>query len=176
MTSLEPTQMEQSCMHHEPEPPGEKVPRRKLLGWLVGVINLGVFAAIFTPTLRFIADPMRRKKGSDAWIPVIGDGEIAEGETRSVDYRVNVDDGYMVSPLRYSVFLHRSGGEVFAFSPTCPHLGCNVKFHSQNDRYICPCHGGVFSSDGGRISGPPPHGLTKLPAKVENGQIWIQRV
>jgi len=168
--------MEQSCMRHEPEPPGEKVPRRKLLGWLVGVINLGVFAAIFTPTLRFIADPMRRKKGSDAWIPVIGDGEIAEGETRSVDYRVNVDDGYMVSPLRYSVFLHRSGGEVFAFSPTCPHLGCNVKFHSQNDRYICPCHGGVFSADGGRISGPPPHGLTKLPAKVENGQIWIQRV
>lgn len=167
--------MENRGMNLEPEIPATKVPRRRLLGWLVGIINLGVFSAIFAPTIKFISAPMRRKAGSEAWIPVLADAEIGDGETRSVDYHVAVDDGYMVSPLKFSVFLHRSGGEIAAFDPSCPHLGCHVKFNEQKDRYVCPCHGGVFDSGGGRVSGPPPHGLTKLPTKVENGQIWIQR-
>ena len=167
--------MEKSGMNNEPETVVEKVPRRRLLGWLVGIINIGVFSAIFAPTIKFISAPMWRKKGSEAWIPVLPDTGIGDGETRSVDYHVAVDDGYMVSPLKFSVFLHRSGGEISAFDPSCPHLGCHVKFNEQKGRYVCPCQGGVFDVTGDRVSGPPPHGLTKLAAKIENGQIWIQR-
>ena len=168
---MEPTQMS-----HAPGPEGQKVPRRRLLGWLVGLINFGVFASVLGPTLGFISAPMRRRAHPQAWVPVFDHDALQDGETRSVDYQMDVDDGYMTSRVNFSVFLHKQGAEVMAFDPTCPHLGCHVQFKDAKNRYVCPCHGGVFNNDGGRVSGPPPHGLNRLPVKVEDGRIWIQRV
>jgi Rieske Fe-S protein len=158
------------------KPEEGKVPRRRLLGWLVGVFNLGVFASVLGPTLGFVSAPMRRKTAPPGWVPVLDHDALRDGETRSVDYRMDLDDGYMTSKVSFSVFLHRRDGEVMAFDPTCPHLGCHVEFKDAKDRYVCPCHGGVFNNEGGRVSGPPPHGLNRLPVKVEDGRIWIQRV
>jgi Rieske Fe-S protein len=158
----------------QPEP--AHVSRRKLLGWLVGIINFGVASAIVGPTLGFIGAPLKRKKENAIWIPVLKEEELAEGATCSVNYQLDVEDGYMTSPRTYSVYLHRKGGKVFAYDPSCPHLGCHVEFKARKKRYVCPCHGGVFDEDGNRVSGPPPRGLTQIATKVEGGRLWVRKV
>ncbi len=41
-----------------------------------------------------------------------------------------------------------TGVEVVALSNICPHLGCKVHWEARNQRFFCPCHGGVFGSRG----------------------------
>lgn len=63
-----------------------------------------------------------------------------------------------------------------ALSSTCPHLGCQVRWEPQNDRFFCPCHNGVFTPDGIAIGGPPGEAgqrLAEYPLKVENGLLHI---
>jgi Rieske Fe-S protein len=41
----------------------------------------------------------------------------------------------------------------------CAHLGCPVEWFQESGLFMCPCHGGVYYSNGERASGPPPRGL-----------------
>lgn len=157
-------------------PACHRVPRRTVLGALVGLINGTVALAIIGPTLGFIASPLRRRQKGGIWVDVLDAGALRDGETRPVDYSLEVQDGYMKTQRTYSAFLHRKGDTVTAFDPTCPHLGCHVQFKDRKRRYVCPCHGGVFDEDGNHLSGPPPRGLTRIPSKVENGRIWLYKV
>jgi len=47
-----------------------------------------------------------------------------------------------------------TGQEVVALSNTCPHLGCKVHWETRNQRFFCPCHAGVFDSEGVAIASP----------------------
>ena len=51
----------------------------------------------------------------------------------------------------------RGGGaaDFIALSSTCPHLGCQVRWEGQNNRFFCPCHNGVFDPTGVATGGPP---------------------
>ncbi len=64
-----------------------------------------------------------------------------------------------------------------ALSSVCPHLGCMVHWESQNDRFFCPCHNGVFDRRGVATEGPPAsakQSLTEFPVKVENGLVYVR--
>jgi len=70
------------------------------------------------------------------------------------------------------------GGEAdfVALSSTCPHLGCQVRWEAQNDRFFCPCHNGVFDPSGKGTGGPPGdagQSLAQYPLKVEGGLLHI---
>ncbi len=72
----------------------------------------------------------------------------------------------------------REGGseDFVALSSTCPHLGCQVRWEAQNDRFFCPCHNGVFDPSGRGIGGPPGEAgqsLAQYPLKVEGGLLHI---
>ena len=70
-----------------------------------------------------------------------------------------------------------SAESFIALSSTCPHLGCQVFWEPQNDRFFCPCHNGVFSPDGAGIGGPPGdsgQSLPRYPLKVEDGLLYIE--
>ena len=41
-----------------------------------------------------------------------------------------------------------------AFSSRCPHLGCQVHWEGDNQRFVCPCHGGIFDAAGQPVEGP----------------------
>lgn len=38
--------------------------------------------------------------------------------------------------------------------PRCPHLGCALKWNSQEHSWDCPCHGSRFAKDGKLLDGP----------------------
>lgn len=69
------------------------------------------------------------------------------------------------------------GAEDFiALSSTCPHLGCQVHWEAQNDRYFCPCHNGTFDSRGVGTGGPPGDAGQSLPRydlKIDNGMLFM---
>ena len=46
------------------------------------------------------------------------------------------------------------GGELFAVSPVCTHMGCKVRWNSVETSWDCPCHGSRFAPDGTVIEGP----------------------
>jgi len=67
--------------------------------------------------------------------------------------------------------------DFLALSSTCPHLGCQVHWESQNNRFFCPCHNGAFDPSGKAIAGPPAdagQSLLRYPLKVENGLLYIR--
>jgi Rieske Fe-S protein len=69
-----------------------------------------------------------------------------------------------------------SVGDFVALSSTCPHLGCQVRWEPQNDRFFCPCHNGVFDPSGVATGGPPGEAgqrLAEYPLKIEGGLLHI---
>jgi Rieske Fe-S protein len=72
------------------------------------------------------------------------------------------------------VFIKRGpDGKLTAFSAVCTHLGCIVNYDRLKDRFICPCHGGVYDGNGNNVAGPPPAPLTKLPVQIVGEYIQV---
>ncbi|MDX8407653.1 MAG: ubiquinol-cytochrome c reductase iron-sulfur subunit [Mariprofundaceae bacterium] len=63
--------------------------------------------------------------------------------------------------------------DLVAFSPKCPHLGCNVHWSSDDHEFLCPCHGSRFALDGHVTDGPAPRGLDTLPVRMNENQLEI---
>ena len=86
------------------------------------------------------------------------------------------------SPVGQTVLITRieHSGDVddfIALSSICPHLGCQVHWESQNDRFFCPCHNGAFDAEGTATEGPPKDAkqtLARYPLKVERGMLFIE--
>lgn len=73
------------------------------------------------------------------------------------------------------VYLIKSGSDVKAFSGTCPHAGCLVAWHPEKKLFICPCHGGTFTTAGKCIAGPPPRGMFEHSVKISMGRVIVGR-
>lgn len=68
-----------------------------------------------------------------------------------------------------------SADDFIALSSVCPHLGCQVYWESDRNRFFCPCHNGVFDPDGLGTEGPPKgQSLLRYPLKVENGLLFVE--
>jgi Rieske Fe-S protein len=60
-----------------------------------------------------------------------------------------------------------------ALSTRCMHLGCPVRYVDAAKRFICPCHGGVYSFTGQVDGGPPVRPLDRFYTRVRDGQVEI---
>jgi cytochrome b6-f complex iron-sulfur subunit len=49
-----------------------------------------------------------------------------------------------------------------ALYKVCTHLGCLYNWNDQEVKFICPCHGSQFQSDGEYIQGPAPRNLDRF--------------
>jgi cytochrome b6-f complex iron-sulfur subunit len=66
--------------------------------------------------------------------------------------------------------------DFIALSSTCPHLGCQVHWEPQNNRYFCPCHNGTFDPAGRGTGGPPGDAGQSLPRyalTIDNGLLFM---
>jgi len=73
-----------------------------------------------------------------------------------------------------AVMLIRTPDKLKAFSATCTHSGCLVDWEEKKREIICPCHAGLFDLEGRVVSGPPPRPLPSYPAKVVDGNIFVE--
>jgi menaquinol-cytochrome c reductase iron-sulfur subunit len=63
--------------------------------------------------------------------------------------------------------------EFIALSTRCMHLGCPVRFIAAAERFVCPCHGGVYDFTGKVDGGPPVRPLDRFYTRVRNGQVEV---
>jgi menaquinol-cytochrome c reductase iron-sulfur subunit len=66
----------------------------------------------------------------------------------------------------------KAGGFV-AISTRCAHLGCPVRWVVAAERFVCPCHGGVYDFRGLVVGGPPVRPLDRFVTRVQNGQVQL---
>ena len=88
---------------------------------------------------------------------------VAEGEFGSV-FNLGSPDQYppgSVTPFEngrfYLVRLEDNG--FVALYYRCSHLGCTVPYEPATGKFICPCHGSEFSTDGEVLNEPAPRPL-----------------
>jgi menaquinol-cytochrome c reductase iron-sulfur subunit len=62
-----------------------------------------------------------------------------------------------------------------AITSRCAHLGCPVRWVPASERFICPCHGGVYDLQGVRVGGPPPRPLDRFYTRVQDGFVQVGR-
>jgi menaquinol-cytochrome c reductase iron-sulfur subunit len=63
------------------------------------------------------------------------------------------------------------------FSPICPHLGCRYSWIDDQKKFVCPCHGSIYTNYGEHLAGPAPRGLDPLPLREQSGKAevtWIE--
>ena len=154
---------------------GETVTRRR---FMVGAANGAgaVAAAAFTlPALGFALAPVF-KTSQMPWQPigppsdfpidnyvakvitiVAGIGEagksLAYVRTRNPSIDTEPEDQY---------------NRFVALSSRCAHLGCPVRWVAPAQRFVCPCHGGVYNLRGIVSGGPPVRPLDRFYTRVNS--------
>jgi Rieske Fe-S protein len=63
--------------------------------------------------------------------------------------------------------------QFIALSSRCMHLGCPVRFVAAAERFICPCHGGVYDFRGMVAGGPPVRPLDRFYTRVVGNYVQI---
>ena len=63
--------------------------------------------------------------------------------------------------------------ELIVFSRSCTDLSCPVKWDPGSACFFCPCHGGVFNSEGERLAGPPKRPLYRYKWRVREGLLEV---
>ena len=58
-------------------------------------------------------------------------------------------------------------------STRCAHLGCPVRYIQASEKFLCPCHGGVYDSQGQVEGGPPVRPLDRFYTRVTNGRVEV---
>jgi menaquinol-cytochrome c reductase iron-sulfur subunit len=155
----------------------EGLSRRGMLVKLGLLFNGAVGLILAVPIVRYILSPVirARKPGYDSWLALGPLGQFPEGQTRLATYRSPLVDPSDGETANIPCWVRRVGGEKFqVFAINCAHLGCPVRWFPQSGLFMCPCHGGVYYSDGSRASGPPERGLFEYSYKVEQGNLLIK--
>lgn len=152
---------------------GAKATRRRLLTWIsVGLSGLaGVVVSV--PILAYLLSPLIRS-APPTWIDVDDADKFPLGATV---LRAISD----VSPLpwagqtaRTAVWVRRTMEQQFVvFAVNCTHLGCPVNWQPEANIFLCPCHGGVYYSDGSVAGGPPPRALFRYDTRIVNGRLQV---
>lgn len=152
----------------------ERVTRRTFMMNVGIALNAIVGIAIATPVVAYLLGPVTRRKEYRHWIALGGTNDYKPGETRLVTFRNPFRDSWDGETANVPAYVRcTAAGQFVVFAINCAHLGCPVRWFSESQLFMCPCHGGVYYADGSRASGPPERGLFTYEVKVEQGQLMI---
>jgi Rieske Fe-S protein len=151
--------------------------RRALLAKLGLLFNGFAGAILAVPILRYVMSPVTRgrKPGYESWLSLGGLEQFPAKQTRLATFlnpTAGPSDGQTAD---IPCWVRNLDGEKFqVFAINCAHLGCPVHWFPQSNLFMCPCHGGVYYSDGSRAAGPPPRGLFEYQYRIEDGKLLIK--
>jgi menaquinol-cytochrome c reductase iron-sulfur subunit len=160
---------------------GETVTRRAL--FTGGVVAAGGIAtAAFTlPALGFALGPIFERTEARNWQDV---GSVNDFNPLTYTSAVATIDPDVGEAGKTTVYIRKRDPNrdtakelarfpYVAISTRCMHVGCPVRYAQASERFICPCHGGVYGFDGRVVGGPPVRPLDRFETKVENGRVFI---
>jgi len=136
----------------------------------------GLTVAAFTlPALGFALGPLFSREPFD-WQPV---GPAADFPTNTyVTKVITLVDGIGEAGKSIAYMRKRDPAidtepedqynKFVALSSRCMHLGCPVRFSAPAERFICPCHGGVYDFRGVPTGGPPVRPLDRFYTRLNS--------
>ncbi len=156
---------------------GETVTRRRL--FTGGAMALGGIASavIGLPAIGFAVGPIfdeEKPEFQDVGPP--SDFTPASYEPRTITLTAGVGEAGNTTVYIREGNPSLSGekkGEYIAISTRCAHLGCPVRWVDAAERFVCPCHGGVYDSQGKVVGGPPVRPLDRFVTRVKGGQVQV---
>jgi Rieske Fe-S protein len=148
---------------------------RRIFLMNVGIaLNALVGLAIATPVVAFLLGPVLKRKEYLAWVPIGSPQDFTPGETKLITFKNPFSDSWDGATAMVPAYVRSSAdGQLTVFAINCAHLGCPVRWFSESQLFMCPCHGGVYYADGSRASGPPERGLFTYDQKIEGGKLLI---
>ncbi len=133
--------------------------RRTFLGVLLGGVGV-ILAGVFTwPIFRFLSP---REGGGAGTQVTVSKAQVKVGSAHFFEFQG-----------RPAVLLQPSAGTFVAMSAVCTHLGCIVKWVDDKGEFLCPCHGGRFSTEGAVLGGPPPKALETYTVNIVDTDLVV---
>ncbi len=152
---------------------GETVTRRRFMNLTANGAG-GVAAAAFSlPALGFALAPIFKDEGW-SWQAIGPPSDFTE--TDYVTRIINVQPGAgesgntLVYVRKRNPAIDKEHGDqynqILALSSRCMHVGCPVRWTPAAQRFICPCHGGVYNIRGMVTGGPPVRPLDRFYTRI----------
>jgi Rieske Fe-S protein len=153
--------------------------RRRFLDCITSILLAVLGLLIAIPALGVLLAPLWRRRdgeGGDSGFVDAGSLEaLPMNRWQLVPLEAVRQDGWKKTKFRHSIWVRRQGlSDITVFSSICPHLGCPINWHSDQTRFVCPCHGGVFDATGKHTEGPPPRSMDPLEFEVRAGRLWVR--
>jgi menaquinol-cytochrome c reductase iron-sulfur subunit len=161
---------------------GETVTRRNFMTGTALVAG-GVATMAFTlPALGFALGPVFEDTTPTRWQDVGPEGDFND-ETytpRVINLVPEIGD-----PGKTTIYIRRDDPQrdkrvegqdtqpYVAISTRCAHLGCPVRYIQASQKFVCPCHGGVYGFAGQVEGGPPVRPLDRFYTRVTGGRVEI---
>ncbi|MEQ8787041.1 MAG: Rieske (2Fe-2S) protein [Pirellulaceae bacterium] len=170
-SELQPEEPQPQRQSGAPASPDGDTHRRDFLSLGATAVMSGGLIAGYGALAAMAVEYLYRDESQVGWQFVAVASQLKPGD--ALDY---------TAPSGAKVVVARQGegeaaGDFVALSSICPHLGCQVHWESQNDRFFCPCHNGAFDRQGNPILGPPKTAnqpLTKFRVSVEGGLVFVE--
>jgi len=146
--------------------------RRQFMIRAIGILAAVCGAVVGIPLVGSFIGP--RKASSDHWIRVADLKDLPAGRPVGLKVVDVQEDAYLQEPVTRHLWVTKHGdAAVTVFSPTCPHLGCQVDWNAASGHFECPCHGSVYAPDGKVLGGPAPRPLDALATRIEQGSLSV---
>lgn len=148
-------------MTEKPKGAREKVNRREFLN-LAWLASLGFLFVDIAGVTYLFAMP-RFKEGEFG-------GKFTVGKVSELP---SVGSAPVKFP-KVKFWLSRTDEGVKAIYTVCTHLGCLYSWSDQETKFLCPCHGSQFASDGTYLQGPAPRDLDSFVVQAidpESGEV-----
>lgn len=158
-------------------PPNSQGGRRSFLGLLAGVLGTVAAVLVGAPVIGFIFGIRKRKI---YWVDLGAVEDFEIGHTQTVTFDNPLKQPWDGITAETNVFVRYEGKDddnrdkFLVLCINCAHLGCPVSWFPQSGLFLCPCHGGVYYSNGAHASGPPPRGLYHYVWRVRRGRLQVQ--
>jgi menaquinol-cytochrome c reductase iron-sulfur subunit len=158
---------------------GETVTRRTLMtGGALGVGGLATMA-FGLPALGFALGPNFSRTEPHRWQDI---GKPADFSKDAYTHAIIDLIADVADSGKTTIYVRQYNPQVdgkttnepyVAISNRCMHLGCPVRYVQAAQRFICPCHGGVYGELGQVDGGPPVRPLDRFYTKVEGGRVMV---
>lgn len=152
----------------------EQLKRREFLSaatWAIGVL-IGLGMGI--PAVAYIIGPALQEEDTQEWIRIGSTSKVELGTPTLFKTKIERQTGWIMNEEEIAVYVLTDNGRDFtAMSNICTHLGCRVRWITDQGLFFCPCHNGVFDKQGGVVSGPVPRPLDRFEVKVEDDQLYM---
>jgi cytochrome b6-f complex iron-sulfur subunit len=149
--------------------------RRNLMNWILVGSAAGTVGGLAVPYLSFFVPPTSSSAGgaisakdalghdisATAYLAshAAGDRSLVQGLSGDATYLIIDENSAAIKD--------------FALNAICTHLGCVVPWSAADNKFMCPCHGSQYDSDGAVVRGPAPLPLALAHASVDNDKVML---